>query len=478
MKKYEIVMGLEVHIELSCSSKLFCSCPVDFDAAPNENICGACSGIPGFPPVLNKRALELGIIAGLITNSEIAKVMTFDKKSYFYPDLPAGYQITQFFSPVAKNGYIDITVEGSVNRITLKQIHIEEDAGKLIHEGRFSYIDLNRAGVPLIEIVSNPDFHTAEQVIAYLEKLRSLMSFADVSDCKLQEGSMRCDVNISIKEQGQKELGTRTEIKNMSSFKSIISAIDYESKRHIEALENNTEKLIQETRGWDDNTGTTYSMREKESENDYRYFPNTEIMPVYIDDELIDTLRANLPETAESRYIRMTSEMNLPETESKLITSSKTLSEIFDNTMSIVNDPKEVLNWIIVELLSIPRGENKSVDDIVIDTKRFADLILMVKDNMINRAVGKKLLVLLIEEDIVPKDYVKENGLGMINDSDTIGRIVEDIVTANESVVNDYLGGNLKVMGFLVGQVMKNLGGKADPRIINQLLTQYISSLS
>jgi len=475
--KYEVVMGLEVHIELSCNSKLFCSCPVKFDALPNENTCPACVGLPGLPPVLNKHAVELGIIAGLVTNSKISRNISFDKKSYFYPDLPTGYQITQFFAPICKEGHIEIEVGGNKKTISLKQIHIEEDAGKLVHQGSLSYIDLNRAGVPLIEVVSNPDFRTSDEVIAYLEKLRSLMTFADVSDCKLQEGSMRCDVNISVREEGEEKLGTRTEIKNMSSFRSIIAAIDYESKRHIEVLESNTERLIQETRGWDDDLGETFSMRQKESANDYRYFPNPEIMPVFISEELIDSLRNNLPEMAEEKLIRMTEELNLPLTESKQIVASKSLSDIFDLTLKRYNNPKEVLNWIVVELLSISRGDNKSVDDITIDTKRFADLIEMVDKKTINRNVGKRLLVQLVEDNIDPISYVKENNLSMISDTLSIALIVDDVLNQNPTVVKEYLEGSQKVIGFLIGQIMKKLGGKADPKIVNQLLIEHLEVL-
>ncbi|MCL1830730.1 MAG: Asp-tRNA(Asn)/Glu-tRNA(Gln) amidotransferase subunit GatB [Oscillospiraceae bacterium] len=475
--KYEVVIGLEVHIELSTESKLFCSCPVKFDAAPNENICPACAGMPGIPPVLNKRAVELGIIAGLVTNSKISSVTAFDKKNYFYPDLPTGYQITQFFAPICKDGYIDIELSDRTKRITLKQIHIEEDAGKLVHTATSTLVDLNRAGVPLIEVVSNPDFSNAEEVIAYLEKLRSLMTFASVSDCKMQEGSMRCDVNLSVRETGAIQLGTRTEIKNMSSFKSITEAIEYESNRHIEALETMSEVLVQETRGWDDDAKETYAMREKENFDDYRYFPNPEIMPVVIDSSVVDKLKRNLPEMAHEKLLRLTEQLKLPVIETKQITASKTLSDIFDSTLALTGNPKEVLNWIVVELLSIQRGENKSVDDIVIDTKKFADIIKMVEQRTINRNVGKKLLQLLVEQDINPTNYVTEHNLIIISDNSSVESVVDEILNTHQGVVSEFLEGNQKVYGFLVGQTMKQLGGKADPKVVNELLRSKLASM-
>ena len=332
--KYEVVIGLEVHVELATESKLFCSCSAKFGADANENVCPACAGMPGMPAVTNKKAVELGIAAAIVTNSEITRTMTFDKKNYFYPDLPAGYQITQWFAPICRNGWVEIeTGEGS-RKITLKQIHIEEDAGKLVHDSRTntSLVDFNRTSVPLVEIVSNPDFRTAEEVVAYLEKLRSLLSFAGVSDCKMQEGSMRCDVNLSAREYGTTALGTRTEIKNMNSLKAIARAISYESQRHIDALETGCETLVQETRRWDDAAGETFAMREKENAADYRYFPNPELMPVFIGDEWIADVRDHLPESASAKFSRMTGSLELSEYDSKIITGSRNLAFIFDRS--------------------------------------------------------------------------------------------------------------------------------------------------
>jgi len=475
--KYEVVMGLEVHVELSTESKLFCSCSAKFGADANENVCPACAGMPGMPAVLNKRAVELGITAALVTNSEISPVMTFDKKNYFYPDLPAGYQITQLFAPICKNGWVDIDLGGnSQKRITLKQIHIEEDAGKLVHDPRThsSLVDFNRTSVPLVEIVSNPDFRTAEEVVTYLEKLQSLLSFAGVSDCKMQEGSMRCDVNISVREEGSGVLGTRTEIKNMNSLKAITRAIEYESRRHINALETGSETLVQETRRWDDESGESFSMRAKEEAADYRYFPNPEVMPVHIDAEWVESVRAALPEMAQAKYERLTTRLGLPEYDSILITGSRNLSRIFDETLEHFGKPKEVSNWIIGDLLGISKTSGKGENDIDIDCGKFAKLIKLVDDKTITRATGKKLLEKVIDEGIDPASYVKEHGLGMVADTSLLESAIREVLAENEKSVSDYQSGKDKAFGFLVGQVMRKMAGKADPGAVNEMLKKEL----
>jgi len=475
--KYEIVMGLEVHVELATKSKLFCACSAEFGADANQNICPACMGMPGIPPLVNKKAVELAIAAGIVTNSTIASTMTFDKKNYFYPDLPAACQITQFFAPICTNGSVEIETEVGKKNITLKQIHIEEDAGKLVHDTRnaVSLVDYNRASVPLIEIVSNPDFRSAEEVVAYMEKLRLLLSFAGVSDCKMQEGSMRCDVNISVREAGSAVLGTRVEIKNMNSLKAIAAAIAYESERHIEAIETGREVLVQETRRWDENRGETLPMRDKENATDYRTFPNAELMPVVIDCDWVESVRVRLGESAEEKYIRLTQELGLSDYDSKIITASKKLSDIFDATLACFNKPKEVVNWIIVDLLAIATGNNKGEEDINIDCRKFAQLIELVDSKTINRAAGKKILVLVLEENIDPQRYIEENNLAMVSDSGAIEAAVRAVVEENPKVVAEYQGGNKKSIGFLVGQAIKRFDGKADPQAINKLLTKILS---
>ena len=470
---YEVVMGLEVHVELATESKLFCFCSAKFGAEPNENVCPACCGMPGSPPVLNKGAVDLAIAAALVTNCEIMPVMTFDKKNYFYPDLPSGYQITQMFAPICKNGWVEI---GQSKRITLKQIHLEEDAGKLIHDNRIrsSLVDFNRASVPLVEIVSNPDFRSAEEVVEYLEKLRLLLSFAGVSDCKMQEGSMRCDVNISVREIGCEVLGTRTEIKNMNSLKAIARAIEYESQRHINALETGCEALVQETRRWDDDIGMTFPMREKAEAADYRYFPNPELMPVHIGSEWIESVRAALPEPAHERFERMTQKLQLPEHDSNIISGNMNLSFIFDETLGHFDKPKEVSNWIIGDLLSISKSAGKSDDDIKIDCVKFAKIMKLVDDKTINRAVAKKILIKVFEEDIDPEAYIKDNALGMVSDSGLLEKAISEVLAENVKTVKEYHDGSQKVFGFLVGQAMKKTGGKADPRSVNELLKKML----
>jgi len=474
---YEVVIGLEVHVELATQSKLFCSCSAKYGADANESVCPACAGMPGMPAVTNKRAVELGIAAAIVTNSEITPVMTFDKKSYFYPDLPAGYQITQWFAPICRNGWVDIETSSGARRISLKQIHVEEDAGKLVHEPgtRTSLVDFNRTSVPLVEIVSKPDFRTAEEVTAYLEKLRSLLSFAGVSDCKMQEGSMRCDINISVREQGDDKLGTRAEIKNMNSLRAITRAIEFESQRHINALETGCETLIQETRRWDEDRGETFSMREKETAADYRYFPNPELMPIHISDEWIERVRDSLPEPAQEKFRRMTEQLGLPEHDSRIITGSLNLSRIFDETLKYIDKPKEVVFWIVGDLLSIAKTGSMSDDDIDVDCEKFAKVIMLVEDKTITRATGKKILARVFSDDIDPEAYVGENALGMVSDSGLLESTIREVLADNEKSVKEYLSGSEKVFGFFVGQVMRKTGGKADPRAVNELLTKLLN---
>jgi len=430
--------------------------------------------MPGMPAVVNKRAIELAIAAGLVTNCEISKVISFDKKNYFYPDLPTGYQITQYFAPICTTGWVELD---SGKRIALKQIHIEEDAGKLVHEPRtrVTMVDFNRASVPLIEIVSNPDFSTADEVTEYLDKLRLLLSFAGISDCKMQEGSMRCDVNISVREKGCQTLGTRTEIKNMNSLKAITRAIEYESQRHIDALETGSEELVQETRRWDDDIGMSYSMREKEEAADYRYFPNPEIMPVHIDSEWIESVRASLPEPAHEKFARLTSVLGLPEYDSRIISGNQSLSHIFDGVMKHFEKAKDVSNWILGELLAIAKDLDTGDDDITIDAQKFATVIKLVDEGKINRSVGKKVLVAVFEENVDPNEYIEKHSLAMVSDTGLLESAIKEVLAENPKSVEEFKGGSQKVFGFLVGQVMKKTAGKADPRTVNELLRKTLA---
>lgn len=476
MKNYEVVIGLEVHVELATNSKLFCSCSAKFGADANENVCPACAGMPGMLPVANKNAIELGIAASLVTNSKITPVIAFDKKNYFYPDLSCGYQITQLFAPICRDGRVEIETSKGTKTITLKQIHIEEDAGKLVHSRGVSLVDYNRCSVPLVEIVSNPDFHSAEEVVAYLEKLRALLTFAGVSDCKMQEGSMRCDVNLSVREVGSDVLGTRTEMKNMNSLKAIVRAIEYETQRHIDALETGCEELVQETRRWDDNAGQSFSMRSKENATDYRYFPNADLMPIVVDEEWINEVKSRLPESAHAKYARMTKELGIAEIDAKKITSSKNLSDIFDAVMSKGLPAKDVVSWIITELLSLDTDENKSYDDIKINCDSFAKLIELVNNKEINRTIAKKIFVLIYEKDIDPVEYVKENNLGMVSDTGFIDEAVVAAMNENPDSVKQYREGNAKVVGFLMGKVMQKTAGKADPSVVREILMSKLDS--
>ena len=473
--KYELVMGLEVHVELATQSKLFCSCSAKFGAQANENVCPACAGMPGMLPVANKRAIELGMIASILTNSEITRKITFDKKNYFYPDLSTGYQVTQWFAPICRNGYVDIKTSKGKKRIGLKQIHIEEDAGKLVHDYRTdtSLVDYNRAGVPLNEIVSMPDFRSAEEVIAYLEKLRSMLSFAGVSDCRMQEGSMRCDVNISVREMGSDMLGTRVEIKNMNSLKAIERAIEYEYSRQCEALETGCETLRQETRRWDDSKGETYAMRSKEDAAEYRYFPYADIMPIVISDEWIAQVRASIPELAQEKKARLMA-MGLPEYDCDIICGNKALSEIFDEAYSHTKKPKAIANWLIVDLLAMAKDEGVASDELRLNAGSLAALISLVDEGVVNRGVAKAVLLEVFKNDVDPAAYIREKGLGMVSDKGRIVEIIRETLEENPKSVMEYKEGNGKVIPFFVGRIMKKMQGKADPRIVNEELRRQL----
>ena len=492
-KQYEIVMGLEVHVELATNSKLFCGCSAKYGASANENVCPACAGMPGLLPVANKNAIELGIKASLVTNSEITKKITFDKKNYFYPDLSTGYQITQWFSPICKNGWVEIETKSGPKKIRLKQIHIEEDAGKLVHMpgSSSSMVDYNRASVPLTEIVSMPDFRSSDEVVAYIKKLQSLLVYAGVSDCKMHEGSMRVDINISVrKSDGDSEnfydkplseivpkLGTRIELKNMNSLKAIVNAIEYESERQIEALETGYETLVQETRGWDEEKNMSFSMRNKEDAMDYRYFPNPDIMPIIIGDEWIEKVKASLPELAHQKYARFIEQYQLSEYDAKILTENKRLSEIFEEVTEYCNNPKEAANWLMVELLNHIKNDGKEIEDIEIDCKKIAKLIGLVLGNVINRPSAKEIFIKIYRDNIDPEQYIKENNLGMISDNDLLYKMCEEAINEDPDGVKKYKGGNAKVFAAFVGNVMKKMKGKANTIIVNDILKDMLDKM-
>ena len=480
---YEVVMGIEVHVELATNSKLFCGCSAKYGADANENVCPACSGMPGLLPVLNKKAVELGIKAGLVTNSQIAEKITFDKKNYFYPDLSTGYQITQLFSPICRNGWVEIETESGTKKMNLKQIHIEEDAGKLVHMGGSgsSMVDYNRASVPLIEIVSAypPEFRSSDEVIAYLKKLQSLLIYAEVSDCKMHEGSMRADINISVRKAGEEKLGTRIEMKNMNSLKAIANAIEYEKERQIEALETGYEELVQETRRWDEEKNMSFSMRNKEDATDYRYFPNPDIMPVVIGGDWLKKVRDSLPELAHQKFARFREQYQLSEYDAKILTENKRLSEIFEEVAKSCGNPKEAANWLMVELLNLVKNDDKEkeIEDIEIDCEKIAKLIKLVLENAITRPSAKEIFVKIYRDNINPEEYIRENNLGMISDNDLLYKMCEEAIEEDPDGVKKYKSGNTKVFAAFVGNVMRKMKGKANTAIVNGILRDMLERM-
>ena len=477
--KYETVIGLEVHVELATKSKIFCSCSAEFGAEQNDSVCPACCGMPGMLPVTNKKVVELGMMAGMLTNCHINRYTTFDKKSYYYPDLPCSYQITQWFSPICVNGGVEIETAAGKKVIGIKQIHMEEDAGKLVHDDwtDTSLVDFNRTSVPLCEIVSKPDIRSAEEAIAYLKRLRTLLSFARVSKCRMEEGSMRCDVNLSIRPAGSDELGVRTEMKNMNSLSAIARAIEFETARHIDALERGTETLVQETRRWDDVKGRSFAMRNKETAADYRYFPDPNLTPIVIDDEWFDSVKASLPELPEIKADRYVKELGLTEDDSKALTSSRTLCDIFEDALDVTGKPKETANWVLTECTGFAKKDNISVDDLKIDANKLGKLINMTQKGEVNRNMAKRVLSAVYKEDADPREYCEKNGLFAKNDEGAILEIVKKAIAENEKSVADYKSGKVKAKQAIFGRIMKELKGNGDPQVIQKLLDAELEKI-
>ena len=473
---YEVVMGLEVHAELSTKTKIFCSCPTDFGAEPNSQTCPICMAMPGTLPVLNEKVVEYAVKAGLATNCEISRNSKNDRKNYFYPDLPKSYQISQFDKPLCEHGYVEIEVKGEKKKIRLTRIHIEEDAGKLNHDefGGGSLVDLNRAGVPLIEIVSEPDLRSAEEVEQYLRKLKSILEYIEVSDCKMQEGSLRADVNVSVRKKGDAKLGTRTEMKNMNSFRSIVRAIEYEVDRQIDVIEEGG-KIEQETLRWDDVSGKTFPMRDKEDAQDYRYFPDPDLVAIKLSDEYIQNIKNSLPELPESRKERYLKEYQLSEKDAKLITSSKYLSDLFENAVKVCNNPKAVNNWIISDISRILNETEMEPIQIPFDSNQLGKLVILIDKGTISSSIGKKVLVELFENPRDPEDIIKEKGWIQISDEGAIKEVVLKVIEANPQSVADYKGGKDKALGFLVGQAMKETKGKANPQMLNKMFLEELN---
>ena len=474
-KVYETVIGLEVHVELATKTKIFCGCSTAFGGAPNTHTCPVCTGMPGSLPVLNKGVVEKAIAVGLATNCTITQNCKFDRKNYFYPDNPQNYQISQLYYPICRNGKIEIEVDGKKKYIGIHEIHMEEDAGKLVHDpyDDTSLVDFNRSGVPLIEIVSEPDMRSAEEVIAYLDKLRMIIQYLGASDCKLNEGSMRADVNLSIREVGAEQYGTRTEMKNLNSFKAIARAIENEKERQMDLLEEGKE-VVQETRRWDDTKGYSYAMRSKEDAQDYRYFPDPDLVPIIISDEWLEEIRSRQPELRAEKQVRYKEEYDIPDYDIDIITSSKRMADVFEATIALGAAPKKVSNWLMVETMRLLKEHEMETDEITFSAENLAKLIQMVEKKEINGTVAKEVFEKIFLEDMDPVNYVEEHGLKTVNDEGALRKVVEEVIAANPQSVSDYWNGKEKAIGFLVGQTMKAMKGKADPGSVNQMLKELL----
>ena len=474
---YEVVIGLEVHAELSTKTKIFCSCPTTFGAEPNTHICPICTAMPGTLPVLNEKVVEYAVKAGLATNCTISKDSKNDRKNYFYPDLPKAYQISQFDKPLCEHGYIEIEDdEGNKKKVRLLRIHIEEDAGKLNHNefGVGSLVDLNRAGVPLIEMVSEPDIRSSKEAEQYLRKIKSILEYIEVSDCKMQEGSLRADVNVSVRKKGAKEFGTRTEMKNMNSFRAIVRAIEYEKDRQIEVLEEGG-KVEQETLRWDDINGRTSSMRDKEDAQDYRYFPDPDLVAIRLSDEYVEDIRKALPELPESRRDRYIKEYNLSEKDAKLLTASKYLSNLFEGALAICGNAKAVANWILSDISRILNEKELEPENVPFTAEQLAKMIELIDKGTISSAIAKKVLTELFENPKDPEVIIKEKGWIQISDEGAIKEVVMKILENNPQSVADFKGGKDKALGFLVGQAMKETKGKANPQMLNKMFLEELN---
>ena len=475
MKDYEIVVGLEVHAELNTKSKIYCNCRNAFGLEVNTQVCPVCMGMPGTLPTLNEKVVEYAIKMGHAMHCQINGVCKQDRKNYFYPDLPKAYQISQAEVPLCGKGYLDVMVDGQMKRIGVTRIHIEEDAGKLLHDESFSgsLVDLNRCGVPLIEIVSEPDIRSSAEAKAYLETIKSILQYLNISDCKMQEGSMRADVNLSVREKGTKEFGTRTEMKNIGSFKAIAHAIEAETARQIDLIESG-EKVVQETRRWNDDQGYSYAMRSKEDAQDYRYFPEPDLVPIVVSDEWLQQIRDNQPELHDEKLVRYIAEFGLPEYDAQILTSEKKLADLFEATSAICNKPKKVSNWLMGETMRLLKDREMDAEDLRFSPEHLAKIIELTEAGTINNSVAKEVFEKVFDEDIDPERYVEEHGLKSDNDEDALRATIEQIVKDNPQSVEDYHNGKEKAIGFLVGQTMKATKGKANPGIVNKILKELL----
>ncbi len=475
--EYEVVIGLEVHVELATKSKIFCSCSAHYGAEANEHVCPACCGMPGMLPIVNKQVVNLGMTAGMMLNCHINRHTTFDKKNYYYPDLPAAYQTTQLFAPICVNGSVEIETSKGKKSVRIKQIHMEEDAGKLVHDDwrDLSLVDYNRTSVPLVEIVSQPDLSSAEEVVAYLERLRSLLKFAKVSDCRWEMGSMRCDVNLSVREKGVTKLGVRTEMKNMNSLSAITRAIEYETARHIDALANHTEELVQETRRWDDEKGKSFAMRNKETAGDYRYFPDPNVMPIDIDDSWYDSIKASLPQLPEVKKARYMEELGLGDFDATSLVESRAFCDVFEEAYAECGLAKDVANWILKDCANLLNRKQLTSDMLDVDGKALGKLIKLVADEKVGRANAKVILAELFEREIDPETFAKEKGFIVSNDTGLVEKVVAEVVAADSKSVADYKSGKEKAFMALFGKCMKELKGNCNPQVLKELLLKQIN---
>ncbi|ADR18958.1 Asp-tRNA(Asn)/Glu-tRNA(Gln) amidotransferase subunit GatB [Calditerrivibrio nitroreducens] len=477
--KFEPVIGLEVHVQLNTNTKIFCSCPTTFGEEPNTNVCPVCLGMPGVLPVLNEKVVEYTVKAGLALNCKIQQKSVFARKNYFYPDLPKNYQISQFELPICLDGFVDIDTENGVKRIGITRIHMEEDAGKLIHGENLgnpnsSYVDYNRTGTPLMEIVSEPDMRSSEEAKAYLEKLKLILEYTGVSDCSMEKGSLRCDANVSVRPIGQKEFGTKVEIKNMNSFKNVQKAIDYEIRRQISEIESGN-IIVQETRLWDPEKGITISMRSKEESHDYRYFPDPDLVPVVVTKDMIDSIKKTLPEMPDKVLAKLISDYNLPEYDASVLVSSKELSDFFFETSKLTKNYKAISNWIQTEIMRVMNEKDCLINEVGISPAHLSELITLVDENVISLKIAKSLFDDILKEKRSPRELVKEKGLVQIADEGALEEVVKKVLSACSKEVERYKNGETKLIGFFVGQIMKETKGKANPKIVNELLTKLLS---
>ena len=473
MSAYETVIGLEVHVHLSTRSKLFCSCPTTFGAAPNTNVCEVCAGMPGVLPVLNQTAVEYATKAGLALNCTINNDSVFARKNYFYPDMPINYQISQFERPLCEFGHLDINVNGQSRRIGITRIHMETDAGKNIHEGEHSYLDLNRASVPLIEIVSEPDMRSPEEAVAYLKALHAIVVYLGITDGNMEEGSFRCDANVSIRPRGTTEFGTRTELKNLNSFRHVQKAIEYEVLRQQDVLEDG-DKVIQETRLFDSVKGITMSMRDKEEAHDYRYFPDPDLVPVHITAEQLEAWKSELPELPEARRRRFIADWNIPEQDAETLTGDKGMAEFFEAAVAIYPEPRKLSNFMIGPMLRELNQSGKSLAESAMRPEILAELAKIVDNGLISAKIAQDIFGELFANGFMPEAYVREKGLVQVSDSSAIDAVVAEVLAENPAEVEAYRGGKTKLMGFFVGQVMRKMKGKANPALVNEALGRLL----